>query len=105
MRHRIGEAVARFQRDKMGLNAASVEVDVHEAHILVTLNRVVSPAERESARDREVRELLEKLAAAAYEAVCGELESEVAQITGRPIAGSRISIDPLAGDAIIKLKW
>ena len=102
MRHLIGETVARFQREKMGLNPKSVEVDVHAAHILVTLSNVISAAERERARDREVRELLETLAAAAFEAVSGELEAEVARITGRAVIGSRISIDPLAGDAILK---
>jgi len=102
IRHRIGETVAQFQRDKMGLNPESVDVDLHEAHILVTLNRVVSPAERESARDREVRELLERLSSAAYEAVSKELEAEVAQLAGRRVTASRISIDPVAGDAILK---
>lgn len=102
IRHRIGEMVARFQREKMGLQAKSVDVDIHEAHILVTLNRVVSVAERESARDREAREQLERLASAAYEAISEELETKVALLAGRPVIASRISIDPNAGDAVLK---
>ena len=99
---RLAETVARFEQTHMGLCPKSVEVDIHRSHILVSLTGVVSAAERQSARDQEVRELLEKLAAAAFETVSRDLETEVERITGRAVAGSRISIDPLAGDAILK---
>ena len=102
MHERLAEAVARFEQIHMGLCPKSVEVDIHRSHILVTLAGVVSAAERQSARDLEVRELLEKLAAAAFDAVSGDIDAEVEQITGRTVVGSRISIDPLAGDAILK---
>lgn len=101
IKQRIAETVTRFENEYMALRPKSVLVDLHDSHILVTLRQVASAAERDCAGDAHNRELLEKLSSAAFDAVKGKLEAEVAEIAGRPVRRSRINMDSVAGDAIV----
>lgn len=85
----------------MSIRPELVLVDLHDTCILVTLRQVVCAAERNYARERLSRELLEKLYAEAFGAVKTELETAVTQIVGRQVHQSRISVDPIVGDAIL----
>jgi uncharacterized protein YbcI len=67
----------------MALQPESVLVDVHESHVIVTLCRATSAAERACADNAGNRALLEKLSCAAFDAVKSGLETEVAAIMKR----------------------
>jgi len=79
----------------------SVLVDLHDSHVLVTLQQVVCPAEREYARERRSRERLERLFSETFDTVKAELETAVARIVGGTVRQSRLSVDPLTGDAVV----
>lgn len=101
IQQRVAEVVTQFEAQYMALQPKSVLVDLHESHVLVTLRQVASAAERQCAGNQAARERLEKLAAALFDTVKAPLETQVAEIIGRPVRRSRISMDLVAGDAII----
>ncbi len=104
-RKRLEGVIGEFVRTNMSVRPESILVDEHDAHILITLCQVVSPAEREYARELDSRELLERLFAETFDVVRTELERSVTAITGRRVDRSRISVDPAAGDAILVLSF
>jgi uncharacterized protein YbcI len=67
------------------------------------LRQVICPAEREYARDHDSRERLERLFSQAFDMVKANLEKTVAEIVGRRVLQSRISLDPPTGDAVLML--
>jgi len=56
---------------------------------------------RRYAQERSSRERLEKLYAEVFDAAKPELDAAIADIVGRPVQRSRISIDPVLGDVIL----
>ncbi len=97
----IEEAVSQFFDTYMSARSESVLVDLHDSHLLVTLQQVVCPAEREYARERRSRERLERLFSETFDTVKAELETAVARIVGGTVRQSRLSVDPLTGDAVV----
>lgn len=101
----LKSVIEEFVRSNMSVCPESILVDEHDKHILITLCQVVSPAEREYARELDSRELLEKLFAETFDVVRTDLERSVTAITGRTVQHSRISVDPAVGDAILVLSF
>ncbi len=99
----LEDAVGEFVRSYMSVRPESILVDRHDTHLLITLCQVVSPSEREYAREVDSRTLLERLFAETFDVVKTELEIVVTEITGRAVLHSRISVDPAAGDAVLVL--
>lgn len=97
----IEDAVSQFFGTYMSARSESVLVDLHDSHVLVTLQQVVCPAEREYARERRSRERLERLFSETFDTVKAELETAVARIVGGTVRQSRLSVDPLTGDAVV----
>lgn len=98
---KIAEAVTRFESRSMAIEPQNVSVSFSEPYLIVTLRGAISAAERKYAQQRPSRERLEKLYDEVFEAVKAELETIIAGILGRMVHRSRISIDPMVGDAIL----
>lgn len=101
IRMEIAETVTRFLNEHMVLRPKSVDVDMHDNDILVTLRQVATEAERCCAGNPASRELLERLSSATFDVVKRALEVEVALVVEREIQWSRLNLDPLEGDAIL----
>lgn len=101
MGQRGARLVTSFRNRYMSIKPASVFMDVHGSCVLVTLRRAVSPAAPHDAGDRRSREILERLYAEAYDGVGMKLESATAEIAGRRVRQSRITVDPVEGDAFL----
>lgn len=101
LQRRVIEAVARFENRSMAVSPESIAVSLSEPYLIVTLRGAMSEAEKRYAQERSSRELLEKLHADVFDAAKPELEAAIADILGRHVRRSRISIDPMLGDAIL----
>ena len=101
MQRRVIEAVTCFENRSMAVKPEAVTVNLSEPYLIVTIRGAICEAERRYAQDRSSRERLEKLYAGVFDAAKPELEVAIADILGRPVRRSRISIDPMLGDAIL----
>jgi uncharacterized protein YbcI len=101
LKQRVVDAVGAFQRDQMSVSPESVTVDFHSNRVVVTLQGASSPAERAYARERSGREMLETFYDALFGAVKPTLETAIAEILGRPVQRSRLTVDAESGDGVI----
>lgn len=101
LRQQIAAAVSDFQRTQMAVSCESVAVDFHDETLVVTLRGATSPAERDYARNREARELLEKFYHQLFEVIKPILEARIQEITRRQVQRSRLDIDPESGTGVI----
>lgn len=85
----------------MAFQPENVSASFFEAHPIVMLHGAIPTAERDYARDHPSRELLEKLYAGVFEAGKVELDAAITGFLKRIVRGSRISIAPVLGDAIL----
>jgi uncharacterized protein YbcI len=98
---RVIEAVTRFENRSMAARPEAVTVSLSEPYLIVTVRGAICEAERRYAEDRSSRERLEKLYVDVFDAAKPDLEAAIADIVGRQVRRSRISIDPMLGDAIL----
>ena len=99
---RIRVAVAAYYRKQLGIRCESAWVDRHPSCILVTVTGASSPAERDSAREKDACARLERLYGDLFETSKQEIESAVAEVMGQPVVHSRLSVDMESGDHIIR---
>ncbi|MCE5328072.1 MAG: DUF2294 domain-containing protein [Planctomycetaceae bacterium] len=95
------EVVTRFENRSMAITPEAVTVNLSEPYLIVTLRGAICEAERRYAQERSSRELLEKLYTDVFDAAKSELEGAIADILRRRVQRSRITIDPMLGDAIL----
>lgn len=98
---RLAEAVGHFAREQMAVQATVASVDVHPESIVVTLRGVTSVAEQNYAQDKQASERLQMLYDKLFDAARAQIEAAVAELVGRPVRRSKMSIDPVSGDCII----
>lgn len=101
MERKIIDAVARFESQSMALWPEETSANLTDTHLIVTLRGAIPAAERDYAQERLARERLEALYAEVFRAAKAELEAAIADVLDRVVRGSRISIDPKLGDAIL----
>jgi uncharacterized protein YbcI len=87
----------------MSAASESVEVDIHSESVVVTLRGLTCPAERDYARHRDGKALLERLHGDLYDAIKPVLETRIEGILGRQVLSSRLRTDPEAGIGVILL--
>ena len=99
----IREAVINFTTNHMSLTPNSVFVHIDQQSVVITLHGITSPAEKEYAREKKSRAILEGF----YDEVFGVnqyiLESIIENIIGQRIVHSKLSVDPDPGDGVIML--
>jgi len=103
LKRQIVEAVSSFQRDQMAVICESITVNFHTDTIVVTLDGVTCPAEKDYAQNREARELLERFYGELFDVIKPILETRVQEILGRQIRQSRLNIYPESGAGVIVL--
>jgi len=101
LQREVAEAVMRFHVDLLAITPLGMSVDMHGHSLVVTLEGVSSPAEKELARDGRARELLEKFHRGVFDAARASLDAAVERIVGRRVERSRLSVDPQTGDSVI----
>lgn len=105
LKRRVADVVTRFEQDVMAIRPGSVSVDLHPHAAVVTMRGAASRAERDYARDRPAKELLERFHAETFNAVKGELEALVGRVLGRKVRRSRLNLDPESGDGVILITF
>ena len=103
LKQQIIEAVSSFQEAQLAVVCESITVDFHPDDLVVTLSGATCPAEREYARDRNARELLERFYNELFEVIKPILEGKIQDILGRKVQRSRLNIDPCSGAGVILL--
>lgn len=101
VQERIITAVTWFESQSMALKSEAITVNLSEPYLIVTLRGAICQAERQYAQDRSSRELLEKLYADVFDVAKHGLDAAVGSILGRHVQRSRMSVDPMLGDAIL----
>ncbi len=101
-KERIRGAVVAYYREQFAIRCEAAWIDLHPSCILATVTGASSPAERDSAREKESCARLEKLYSDLFETSKRELESAIAEITGQPVVHSWLSVDMESGDHIIR---
>ena len=98
---RIVETISAFERRQMSVSPQSVAVTLGPGSVVVTLQGVTSPAERDFARDREGRRLLERFYEEVFEASRPVFETAVADALERAVERSKLTVDAESGSAVI----
>lgn len=102
VKSQVEEAVGRFVGDYLKVTPKSVSTDIHAADIVVTLQGIVPPAEKDFAESApEKRALLEECYSKAFETTKGEVERMLEDILGRAVESSMLHIDPRSGNAVM----
>lgn len=105
LKQQIVQAVSSFQRTQLAVTCDSIAVDFHNDNLVVTLRGATCPAERDFARDKKARELLERFYGELFDVIKPILEAKIQEILGRQIRRSRLNIDPESGAGVILLTF
>ena len=105
LKQQIIEAVSSFQETQLAVTCKSIVVDLHADTLVVTLCGATSPAERDFARDRKARELLERFYGELFDVIKPILEAKIQEILRRQVRRSRLNIDPESGAGVILLTF
>ena len=105
LKQQIVEAVSSFQETQLAVSCNSIVVDLHADTLVVTLCGATSPAERDFARDRKARDLLEKFYGDLFDVIKPILEAKMQDILGRQVRRSKLNVDPESGTGVILLTF
>jgi uncharacterized protein YbcI len=100
-KQQVREAVSSFQSTQLAATCESIDVDCHADTLVVTLRGATSPVERDLARDKSARKLLETFYSELFDAIKPDLEAKVQEIIGWQVQRSRLNIDPESGAGVI----
>ena len=101
LKQQVREAVSSFQSTQLAVTCESIEVDCHADTLVVTLRGATSPVERDLARDKSARKLLETFYSELFDAIKPDLEAKIQEIIGWQVQRSRLNIDPESGAGVI----
>jgi len=97
----IEEVVAKFADDYMGAKPKSIVADVHSRSVLVTLQGIIPPVERDYAKEGESRELVEKCYNSVFDVSKKAFESALESILGRTVQSSMLNVNLESGDGVM----
>ncbi len=98
---KIEEAVAKFAGDYMGVSPKTVVADIHSRSVLVTLQGIVPPVEKDYAKEAESRELVEKCYNSVFDVSKKAFESALEDILGRTVQSSMLRVNLDSGDGVM----
>ncbi len=101
LKQEVVKVVTRFESDQMSVRPESVSVTLQPRALLVTLRGTTCPAEKNYARGRQGRELLEKLYGEVFDTAKPILEAAIEGVLGQKVDRSRLSVDTESGDGVI----
>ena len=97
----IVKVITRFESDQMSVRPESVSVALQPRALLVTLRGTTCPAEKNYARGRQGRELLERLYGEVFDTAKPILEAAIEGILKQKVERSRLNVDAESGDGVI----
>jgi len=98
---KIKDAVAKFAGDYMGVAPKTVLVDIHSRSILVTLQGIIPPIEKDYAKEAESRELVDKCYNSVFDVSKKAFESALENILGRAVQSSMLRVNLDSGDGVM----
>ena len=101
LREQIAQALLRFAEVHLRVKPHAALVDIHERSVVVTLENIVPPVERDYARDNQGYELLDKSYTGVYACTRRMAEIELERILDRHIKNSILRVDPESGNAFL----
>ncbi len=102
LRQRIENAAAMFVGEYLRVTPKSISIDLHSANVIVTLQNIVPPVEKDFAHgDAERRTLLEKCYGDAFDAAKEDFEQTLANIMNRHVESSMLRIHPESGNGVM----
>lgn len=101
LKQEIVKVVVGFESDQMSVRPESVSVALQPRALLVTLRGTTCPAEKNYARGRQGRELLERLYGEVFDTAKPILEAAIEGILKQKVERSRMSVDAESGDGVI----
>jgi uncharacterized protein YbcI len=97
----IAQILMRFANVHLQVKPHTALVDIHEHSIVVTLENIVPPVERDYARDFHEHELLDKSYASVYACTRRMAEIELENLVNRNIINSIMRVDLESGNALL----
>lgn len=101
LQQRIGQALIRFVGLHFRMQPQSIWVDIHERSLVVTLEDIVPPVERDYARDNRNQELIDQSYSQVFACMRHLAENEVEQILDQPVKNSIMRVDTESGNAYV----
>ncbi len=97
----ISEAMVKFEIDYMGRGPEEARTRIMEDMVLVRLNGVLTPAERQLAKTSEGVELIKRMRSTLIQNARPLLSQVIGDITGAKVMGMHTDISTVAGERII----
>jgi len=101
LRTQIEDVVTKFANEYMGVKAKSIVADVHSRSVLVTLQGIIPPVERDYAKEGESRDLVEKCYNSVFDVSRKAFESALESILGQVVQSSMLRVSLESGDGIM----
>ena len=92
LEQQVVKVVTKFANEYLKMTPESVLVDIHPHCVLVTLQGIVSPAEKDYARGEQAGELIEKCYSNSFSIIRKPLEKAVGRILGKIIENSVLRV-------------
>ncbi|NQV35264.1 MAG: DUF2294 family protein [Phycisphaeraceae bacterium] len=97
----IAQVLIRFAEIHLRVKPRAALVDLHERSVVVTLEDILPPVERDYARDKKGHDLLDESYIRMFACVRRMAEIELELILGRRIKNSILRVDPESGNAFL----
>jgi len=101
VKQQVEDAVAKFAGDYMGVVPKTVVADIHSRSVLVTLQGIVPPVEKDYAKEAESRELVEKCYNSVFDVSKKALESALEGILGKVVESSMLRVNLESGSGVM----
>ena len=97
----VVKVVTKFTDEYLKMTPESVLVDIHPHCVLVTLQGIVSPAEKDYARGEQACELIEKCYSSSFNIIRRPLEKALGRILGQLIESSVLRVVLESGNCVM----
>jgi uncharacterized protein YbcI len=101
LQDRTAQVLMRFAEVHLRVKPRAALVDIHAHSVVVTLEDIVPPVERDYARENKGHELLDRSYAGVYDCTRRMAEAEVERILDRRIKNSILRVDLESGNAFL----
>ena len=101
LKQEVEKAVVTFACDYLGVKPRLVVIDIHSCSVLATLQGIIPPAERDYAKGKESRELIEKCYENVFDVSKKAFEAALEIILGKAIQSSMLRVNTESGSGVI----
>ena len=101
LKQKVEKAVATYACDYLGIKPKSLVIDIHSCSVLATLQGIIPPVERDYAKGKQSRELIEKCYENVFDVSKKAFEVALENILGQVIQSSMLRVNPESGNGVI----